>query len=79
MNCDRWAPGAVVAGLPEKEAEADPALNCVAEDEHDSVDVDESATEVDWYNLIHEDGDRSEHSLKVSISIRVLLQVMRIG
>ena len=53
LNGDRGAPGIAAASLPEEEAEADPALDCVAEDEHDSVDVDKSTTEVDWYDLVH--------------------------
>ena len=55
MDRDGGTPG-IGAEVAEIEAEADPALDGVAENEHDGVDVDEAAAEMDGDDLVHQDG-----------------------
>lgn len=60
MNGDRRSPGVFIPRCPKVEAEAHPALDGVAEHEHDAVHIDEGASKADGDNFGHQDWDSSE-------------------
>jgi len=48
-----WSPGVFTTCTPEEEAEADPSLYSVSKEEHDRVDVYETASQMYGNHFVH--------------------------